>query len=502
MVEIFANVLLGYLTDPLMLFLLVAGTLLGIVLGAIPGISTTMALAILLPVTFSMEPAAAILFLMTVFMASDYGGSVSAILMKIPGTPASIVTQLDGYPMAQQGRAGQALNYSLMSSAMGALLGLVLLVVLAPMIANLATNFRSVEFAAIALFGIVMLSFATSGSVLLATVIGFIGIVLGMVGFDPLTDTQRMTLNNPALQSGLNLIPVMIGLFGMAEILNNILEGPNAAKAVGHIGRVSVPFRDMMGRWKSLLRGSLIGTFVGAIPAMGSAVAVSIAYAQERKLSKEPEAFGKGHPDGIVAPEAANSSAIGGSLLPLMTLGIPGDSITAVLMGALMIHGLNPGPLLFTQNPIFVSWMYASVLLAILATFIIGTGFIRGAVLITRVQPQLMAVIISVFCTVGAFSIRNDINDIYVMMAFGVVGLVFLRLNLPVTSLAFGLILGPVLEENLRRSLMLSGGSWSIFLERPISALLIGVSFLLIAVPVVSALVGRRARGVASVNAS
>lgn len=491
-IDTFFSVLAGFLTDPAMLALLVAGTVLGIVLGAIPGISSTMALAILMPVTFAMETSAAILFLMTIFMASVYGGSISAILMKLPGTPASIVTQIDGYPMARQGKAGQALNYALIASTIGALFGLVLLIVLAPGLAGMAKNFRSPEFAAIALFGIVMLSFASGGSVLLATVVGFIGILMGMVGFDPLTDAQRMTMNNPALQSGLNLIPVMIGLFGLAEILNNFIDPPVASGEKSRIGKISVPFKDLLSRWKVMLRGSLIGTFVGAIPAAGSAVAVSIAYAQERKISKERDKFGTGHPDGIVAPESANSAAVGGSLIPLVSLGIPGDSITAVLMGALMIHGLTPGPLLFANNPEFVSWIYASVLLALLATLIFGLMMIRGAVLITRVPPNLMAVFITLFCVVGAFSIRNDMNDVYVMIAFGVVGVVFMRLGLPVTSLAFGLILGPVLEENLRRSLMLSRGSWSIFLERPIAMALICVSLLLIFTPLAMRILPRR----------
>lgn len=488
LIESFITSFAAALIDPQMLFLLAIGGVLGIVLGAIPGISSTMALAILMPVTFTMETNAAVLFLMTIFMASVYGGSVSAILMKLPGTPASIVTQLDGYPMAQQGKAGQALNYALIASTVGAIFGLILLVTLAPALAGLAKNFRSPEFAAIALFGIVMLSFASGGSVIIATIVGFIGILLSMVGFDPLTDAQRMTLDNPALQSGLNLIPVMIGLFGLAEILNNFIDGQGAKVEATKIGKIGVPLRDLLSRWKVMLRGSLIGTFVGAVPAAGSAVAVSIAYAQERKLSATPEAFGQGHPDGIVAPEAANSAAVGGSLIPLVSLGIPGDSITAVLMGALMIHGLTPGPLLFANNPGFIAWIYATVLLALLATLVFGLLLIRPAVLITKIPAHLMSVFITLFCVIGAFSIRNDMNDVYVMIAFGVIGVVFIRLGLPVTSLAFGLILGPVLEENLRRSLLLSRGSWEVFISRPIAATIIAICLLLILGPIIRAL--------------
>lgn len=483
MLSSFSEVLASFVFDPAMLGLVVLGTLLGLVLGAIPGISSTMSLAILLPVTFTMEPGSAILFLMSVFMSSVYGGSISAILMRLPGTPASIFTQIDGFPMARSGKAGHALNYALIASTIGGIVGLILLIILAPGLAKFATNFRSPEFAAVAFFGIVMLSFSSAGSTLVATVIGFVGVVLGLIGFDSLTSVQVMTLNEPVLQSGLHLIPVIIGLFGLGEILHNISTLKNTSPKAPEIGKVMLPLGDLLSRWKVMLRGSVIGTFIGAIPAAGSAVAVSIAYAQEKRLSKEPEKFGTGHPDGIVAPEAANSASVGGSLIPLVALGVPGDTITAVLMGALMVHGLTPGPLLFANNPTFVSWIYVSVLLALLATLLLGLVLIRGAVLITLIPPRLMFVFIAVFCVIGAFAIRNDINDVYVMIAFGVVGLIFTKLDLPATPLAFGLILGPILEENLRRSLMISRGSWTIFLERPISAVLIIISFILISLP-------------------
>jgi len=487
----FVSVLTSYLGSPAMLGLVALGVCLGLVLGAIPGISSTMSLAILMPVTFTMEPGAAILFLIAVFMSSVYGGSISAILMKLPGTPASIFTQVDGYPMARSGRAGHALNYALVASTVGGLVGLVMLVLLAPLLAGFASNFRSPEFAAVALFGIVMLSYASNGSTLVAIMVGFIGVLLGMIGFDSLTDAQRMTLNEPLLQSGLNLIPVIIGLFGLSEILQNLVSFKSVAGTRPNIGKVLLPLRDLVSRWKVMLRGSAIGTFVGAIPAAGSAVAVAIAYAQERRISNEKEKFGTGHPDGLVAPEAANSASVGGSLIPLMALGVPGDTITAVLMGALMVHGLTPGPLLFANDPTFVAWIYVAVFLALVATLILGLAMIRAAVLVTRIPPRLMFVFIAIFCVIGAFAIRNDMNDVYVMIAFGITGFIFSRLGLPATPLAFGLILGPILEENLRRSLMISRGSWSIFLERPIAAILILICVILVALPLVTALLAR-----------
>lgn len=479
----FLTTLGSFATSPTSLALLVLGTLLGLILGAIPGISSTMALAILMPMTFAMDTGTAILFLMAIFMSSVYGGSVSAILIRLPGTPASIFTQIDGYPMTRAGRGGQALNYALVASTIGGMIGLFLLVLLAPMLASLATGFRSPEFAAVALFGLVMLSFSSSGSTVVATVMGLFGVLIGMIGFDPMTDTERFTMNQPILQSGIALVPVIIGLFGLAEIFRTLSEEVGQSPERPVMGKTYVPFADLLSRWKTILRGSITGTFIGAIPAAGSAVAVSIAYAIEKRLSKTPESFGTGAPDGLVAPEAANSASVGGSLIPMIALGVPGDTITAVLMGALLIHGLQPGPTLFASDPTFVSWIYVSVLLALVATLAIGLGALRFAVLVTRVPPKLMLIFVAVFCVIGSFAIRNDMNDVYVMAVFGLIGWVFHLVKLPTTPLAFGLILGPILEENVRRSLMISGGDWLVFLQRPVSLGFVLISAMILLLP-------------------
>ena len=483
MTATFLDVLSGFATDPAMLALLALGAVLGLVLGAIPGISSTMALAVMLPVTFAMDTGAAILFLIAIFMSSVYGGSISAILLKLPGTPAAIFTQVEGYPMARAGRAGQALSYALIASSAGGLIGLALLVTLTPLLAGVATNFRSPEFAAVALFGLVMLSFSSNGSTIVATVVGLIGVLIGMIGFDPLTDAQRFTMGQPALQAGISLVPVIIGLFGLAEVLRALSLPGDRVLMRPSIGRITVPLRDLVGRTSPMLRGSVIGTFIGAIPAAGSAVAVSIAYAVEKRLSPNRAGFGSGEPDGLVAPEAANSAGVGGSLIPLMALGVPGDTITAVLMGALLLHGLQPGPTLFAANPTFVAWIYASVLLALVATLIVGLASLRFAVLITRVPPRVMLIVVAIFCVIGAFAIRNDMNDVYLMAAFGLLGWVFYKLNLPATPLAFGLILGPILEENVRRSLMISQGDWSVFISRPVAGVFVLISVLLVIGP-------------------
>lgn len=476
------------LLSPWGLVLAVIGTLLGILLGAMPGVSSTMALAILLPISFGMDPHLAILFLLTVFVASVYGGSVTAILINIPGTPGSIVTQLDGYPMARSGRAGQALTYALVSSTLGGLIGLVALVLVAPLLAAAAMEFRSPEFTAVAVFGLVLLAYASPGSTIRGMMVGGLGLLCGMVGFDKLTDIPRFTFDSTALQGGIELVPLCVGLFGFAEVLKNVgAAGRSSGKSVmPAIGKVWPSMKELLSHWKTMLRGSLIGAGVGAIPAAGSAIAVAIAYAQEMRFSKRPDKFGTGVSEGVVAPESANSSSIGGTLIPMMTLGIPGDAITAVLMGSLLIHGLRPGPGLFANNPEFVSGVYSSFFLALILTLIVGLLLMRWVAWVTRIPSHILMVVIAVLCVVGSFAIRNTMDDVYIMLAFGVIGYLLNLLRLPAAPLAFGLILGPLLEENLRRSLILGRGSWEIFINSPIALTLLLMSAAAILLPLLA----------------
>lgn len=484
--DLFLDKLAGYFVQPELLLLALSGVLIGIVLGALPGVSSTMALAILLPVSFGLERDAAMLFLLAVFVSSVYGGSISAILINIPGTPGAIVTQFDGYPLAQKGQAGHALAYSLISSTVGGLIGLALLVMLAPVVAAAAMNFRSPEFAMAAVFGLVLLSFASEGSTIRGILVGVIGLICGMVGFDTLTDISRLDFGVPALQGGIELVPVTVGVFGLAEVLRNLSQSAGRLPPVPALGSLFPPVGRLVGLWKTMLRGSIVGTFVGAIPAAGSAIAVALSYAQEKRLSKTPHAFGKGEPAGIAGPEAANSSAVGGALVPMMTLGIPGDSMTAVLMGALLVHGLRPGPLLFVNDPGFISNIYASVFFGVILTLVIGFAFIRLITLVMRIPAYIMFCAITLLCIVGSFAIRNSISDVFVMIFFGVVGYVLYVLRMPPAPLVFGLILGPILEENVRRSLIIGRGSWTIFLERPISLVLILLSLAAILVPLLA----------------
>ena len=486
--------LAGIFSDPNMLMLSIVGTLLGIVFGCLPGISSTMALAILLPISYSLTPAGAIVFLMAVFSASVFGGSISAILINIPGTPGAIVTQLDGYPMARSGRAGEALFYALGASTLGGLIGLGALIMIAPVVAGAAMQFRSPEFAMATVFGLTLLAYSTPGATFLGILSGCVGLICGMVGFDSLTDVPRFDFGTRALQNGINLVPVTIGLFGIAEIMRNLQIASGSGETVTrHIGRIIPPWSEMRRLWKAVLRGSGIGIAVGAIPAARSAIALAVSYAQEQRFSPRGKDFGKGVPDGVVAPEASNNAAVGGALVPMMTLGIPGDSMTAVLMGALLIHGLRPGPQLFLEHTDFVASVYIGLLLAIVLTAVLGLLLMKQFVRLMQAPRHILVVAIILLCVIGSFTIRNNVADVGVMITFSLIGYVMYKLEIPVAPLAFGLILGPILEENLRRSLIVSDGSWMVFVERPIALAMLLLSLAAVLYPVFAALRPRRA---------
>lgn len=465
----FVGQLFQVLTSPYLIGLSALGVVLGIVLGCLPGISSTMSLAILLPVTYALSPQAAMVFLMAVFSASVYGGSISAVLINIPGTPGAIVTQLEGYPMARKGRAGEALFYSLYASTIGGLLGLLVLMAVAPLVARAAMEFRSPEFAMATVFGLTMLAYSTPGSTFRGVMSGAIGLLCGMVGFDAVTDVARFDFGTTILQSGVELVPVTIGLFGLAEVMRNIDGASVRGTVTATLGRLMPPVQEVMRLWPTILRGSATGVVVGAIPAAGSAIAVAVSYAQEQRFSPRAKEFGTGVPEGLAGPESANNACVGGALIPMMTLGIPGDTMTAVLMGALLIHGLRPGPQLFIEHGDFVATVYVALLVAVVLTVPFGLLLMRQFIKLLRAPAHVLLVIIALLCIVGAFAIRNNMTDVYVMLAFALIGYVMYGLDIPVAPLAFGLILGPILEENLRRSLIVSDGSWIIFVERPLA---------------------------------
>lgn len=466
----------GFLTDPSAIGLCLLGTVIGIVFGALPGVGSTMSMAVLLPVTFSMTPAHSMAFLMGIFSGSVYGGSISAILINIPGTAGAMVTQLDGYPMARNGRAGEAMTYALLASGAGGVLGWLVLMITAPMVALAATQFQSPDFAAVAFFGLAMVAYSSSGSTLKAFISGLTGMLLSTVGLDRVTDVGRFGFGVPEFQSGFDIVVVVVGVFGLAEVLTNIQFGAVRHEVIKTINRVFPPWQEMRRMWPAVIRGAFSGVVVGAIPAAGSAIGVSVAYANEKRFSKTPEKFGTGIPEGVVAPESSNNACCGGALIPMMTLGIPGDTMTAVLIGALLIHGLQPGPDLFTNNAPFVAVVYVALLMAIVFQTLIGLAGIKVFAQLMRVPKHVLLTIIILVCFVGAYAVRNSYFDVGVMLAFGVVGFLMTRIGMAPAPMIFGLILGPMLEDNIRRTMIVY--DWTVFLTRPISLVLIVIGLI------------------------
>lgn len=478
------STILPDLLTPYMIGLSLMGVVLGLVFGALPGVSSTMALAVLLPFTYGMETAPAMVLMLAVFFSSVYAGSVSAILLNIPGTPGAMITLLDGHAMARKGEAAEAMAFALIASIFGGIVGWILLVLLAPTIAAYALRFGSPEYAAVVLFGLALVAYASSGDTLRGLAAGAMGLIVGLVGRDKVTDVPRFTFGTADLQGGIDIIPLAIGLFGIAEVLALLTRPAESATSVPETRSRTWPsWRALRRELPTALRGSTIGTFVGAIPAAGSAVAVALAYACEKRLSKDPDSFGTGNPRGVVAPEAANNACVGGALIPMMTLGIPGDSITAVLIGVLLLHGLRPGPGLFESQPELITTIYGALFMAIILTALvagaIGIPVYRRILSIPR---RILTAGVLILCLLGAYAVRNAVVDVSVAIFFGAVGFAFIRLNIPVLPLAFGAVLGPLLEENLRRTLIIHGDV-GVFFERPISLVLVCASFAVLVLP-------------------
>jgi putative tricarboxylic transport membrane protein len=400
--------------------------------------------------------------------------------------------------MMKAGRGGEALTFAIFGSAVGGLIGLGLLILFAPIIARLAFNLQSAEYAALTIFALTLIAYVSPGATLKGLISAAFGLLLATVGLDAMTFTPRLDFGVRELRSGIDIIPVIVGIFGMAEVLRGLiqLEAGTAAKyTIAKIQRLIPEWSELKSTIPASLRGGLIGTFIGALPAVGAPAAVVISYAQEQRLSKNPERFGKGAPEGIVGPESSNNASVGGALIPMMTLGIPGNPVTAILLGALLIHGLTPGPRLFRDDPLFVTSTFVSLGLAIILTTVVALAMIRYLALIVAVPKRLLLPLVAILAVVGAFAVNNSLFDVGVMLVFGVVGYAMGWSGIPTAPLVFGLVLGPILETNVRRALLVSGGDPSIFVTRPISLtlLMLGVGVLLW--PVLSDWVNRRRAG-------
>lgn len=454
------------------LFNVAWATLIGIVIGALPGLTATMAVALLTTLTYRMEPEQAILVLIAVYVGAIYGGSRSAILLNIPGTPANAATTLDGFPLAKKGLAGEAMGLATSASVLGTIIGVVFLAAVAPMLAEFALSFGSYEFFWLAIFGIVIAGQMTSfEDALKGWIIGFLGLLVAMIGQEGIHAEPRFSYGNSDLAGGIALIPALVGAFGLAEILS-VMKERAAEMATRTVDRV-VPGLAELWRYKRTIgRSGLIGTIIGIIPGVGEDIGAWVSYAAARRASKERDQFGKGSREGLIAAETGNNAAIPGALIPALTLAVPGSAPAAVLLAAMFIHGIRPGPLIMIEAPTFVYQVVWMVLLATVAMGAFGLALTRPLLAVLRVPRERLMPVVFVLCVIGPYAITQRLFDVYVMLFFGVVGFILREMKYPMAPLVLGIILGDILDKNLRRALVLSDGDLTPFFTRPISAVL------------------------------
>ncbi len=450
---------------PVNLILLFIGTGLGILVGALPGLSSPMAIIVLLPLTYSMSTLPALLTMIGVYVGTKLGGSYPAILLRTPGTPAGACTALDGYPMAQKGAPGLALGYATMGSTFGGAFGWILAVTCVPLLSSIAVKSSNADIALIGILGLIMVSAFVRGS----TLRGLIGVVLGLliatVGLDPIQTTSRFTFGYYNLMSGIPFAAALVGFFGIAVVLSDIKMIGRPSHMVASRLNLALPkWKDLVTRWQCILIGGLYGTGIGAIPGVGAEVSPWIAYATIRNKSKTPEHFGSGIAEGILTPEATNNANTGGTMIPMLSLGIPGDGSTAIMLGAMVLHGLEPGVTLMKNSSDIVYGILAGVLVATLFMFLISWQAIRYFVFILRFDRSWLFPFILIFATLGAFLTMNTTFPVFIAITFGVVGYIFESRKFPVVTVVLGIILGPIVEQNIRLALALSKNDWHTFI--------------------------------------
>ena len=447
-------------------------TLIGIFVGALPGLTATMGVALLTTLTYKMVPEQAILVLISVYVGAIYGGSRSAILLNIPGTPANAATTLDGFPLARKGLAGEAMGLATSASVVGTLIGVLFLALIAPLLAEFALSFGSYEYFWLAIFGIVIAGQMTSfDDVLKGWIAGFLGLLVAMVGQEGIHAEPRFSFGNSDLAGGIGLIPALVGAFGLAEILS-VMKGRAAEMATKAIDRVVPSLRTMWYYKRTIARSGVIGTIVGIIPGVGEDIGAWISYAAARRSSKERDQFGKGSREGLIAAETGNNAAIPGALIPALTLAVPGSAPAAVLLAAMLIHGIQPGPMIMIEAPDFVFQVVWMVVLATIAMGIFGILLTRPLLTILQVPLERLMPIVFVLCVIGPYAITQRLFDVYVMIFFGILGFTLREMKYPMAPLVLGIILGDILDKNLRRALVLSDGDLTPFFIRPISAVL------------------------------
>lgn len=478
----FANVF-----QPMNLLLTVFGTVVGVVIGCLPGLSGSMGIILLLPLTYTLEKSAALVMLCGIFCGSMFGGSVSAILLRTPGTPSATATLLDGYPLAQQGKAGKAIGVAAVGSFVGGIVSTICLIFIAPQLAKVALKFHSADYFALALFGISIMASSAGKNIIKGLIAGAVGLLISMVGTDPLVGAARFNFGSTKMMIGFPQLAVLIGVFAISEVFNQVQGGKNAVEVKEQaVTDVFPTFSEIKGFLLAAIVGGFIGVFIGIVPGTGGAIAVFLAYNVAQKMSRHPERFGHGSYEGIAAPEAANNGTTGGALIPMLCLGIPGDTVTSVMLGALTLIGVTPGPQLFTQSASIVYAIFAGMIVIQFIMLAFGIVFTRIAPKVLRVPVKYLMPIIMVLCIVGAFCLSNQVYHVAVAIAFGFIGYFMKKFGFPGAPLVLGVILGPIAEKNLDRALQLSRNDWTIFFRRPIALTFILLSVAMILWTIIS----------------
>jgi len=481
LIEVLTNVF----TFQIFMFIIL-GVFTGICIGALPGLTATMGVALVLPLTFGMEATPGILLLIGVYVGAIYGGSISAILLRTPGTPAAAATVLDGYEFSKRGESGRALGISTISSFIGGVVSVIALWLISPQLAKLALRFSAPEFFLLAIFGLSIIASISGNSLAKGVMCGALGISLSFIGIDSITGYPRFTFNNINLLSGMSFIPVMIGLFAMSQAFSTVETIFTPDQVSQKVSKVWPTKSD----WKVILKtapiSGVIGTFIGIVPGAGAEIGAFVSYSQAKRMSKHPELFGTGIPEGIAAPEAGNNGVTGGALIPMLTMGVPGDAVAAILIGALTVQGLQPGPLLFIDHKVLVYSIFLGMFVANVTMLILGLSSLKLFVKVLSVPKAILTPMIFILCVVGSYAINTSFFDVGVMLAFGILGYFLQKVDFSVSPAVLGLILGPMAEANFRRALLMSEGSFSIFFESIIAWVFVILIFFTLGMPYIT----------------
>lgn len=493
--DFLSNLSMGFsiALSPLNLLVVTIGVIIGTLIGALPGIGPVAALSILIPLVFGMDPISAMILMCGIYYGCMYGGTITSVLMNVPGESASLMTCLDGNAMARQGRAGPALTIAAIGSFVAGTFSVVMLTVLAPPIAEYALSFGPPEYFALMLLGLSAISGLTGASRAKGYAMALVGLALATVGLDPINGVQRFTFGNLELMDGIGFLPIAVGMFGLGAVLQ-MIEKPVALEIMKTTLReMIITKQDLKDSTMPIARGSLIGFVIGVLPGAGATIATFLAYAVEKRISKTPERFGNGAIEGVASPEAANNASTGGAMIPLLTLGIPGSGTTAVLLGVLTLFSLQPGPLLFTKNPDFVWGLIASMYIGNVMLLVLNIAFVPAFVSLLRVPYRVLAPLIAIFCLVGVYSVNYSVMDLWLMLAFGAIGYLAQKMDYPLAPLVLALVLGGLMEVSLRQSLKMSQDDVSIFFTRPIAVTIMAIVFVIVLWPLLARLRGKPA---------